>query len=70
MASKSARARELIGQLTVADLAARIRRRELSPVEAVDAAIERIEADNEPLNAFVYMGFADARQRGATRSGR
>src|ERR671932_669321 len=52
-----------IAQLAVADLAARIRRRELSPVEAVDAAIERIEADNERLNAFVYMGFDDARER-------
>src|SRR5918912_2348065 len=52
-----------IAQLTVADLAARIRRRELSPVEAVDAAIERIEADNDRLNAFVYMGFDDARER-------
>jgi amidase len=52
-----------LAQLTVADLAARIRRRELSPVEAVDAAIERIEAENERLNAFVYMGFDDARER-------
>ena len=52
-----------LSYLTATDLAARIRRRELSPVEIVDAAIERIEARNPTLNAFVYMGFDDARER-------
>ncbi|MDB4895440.1 MAG: Amidase, partial [Firmicutes bacterium] len=47
---------------SAADLAGRIRRRELSPVEVVDAFIERIEARNAELNAFVYLGFADARR--------
>jgi amidase/aspartyl-tRNA(Asn)/glutamyl-tRNA(Gln) amidotransferase subunit A len=46
---------------TVVDLAGRIRRRELSPVEVVDATIERIEARNPSLNALVYLGFDDAR---------
>src|SRR5918996_6104385 len=48
---------------SAAELAARIRRRELSPVEVVDAFIARIEARNPSLNAFVYFGFDDARQR-------
>jgi amidase len=48
---------------TATELAGRIRRRELSPVEVVDAFIERIEARNPTLNAFVYSGFDDARQR-------
>jgi amidase len=50
-----------LAYVSATELAARIRARELSPVEAVDAAIERIEARNERLNAFVYLGFDDAR---------
>ena len=46
---------------TVVELAGRIRRRELSPVEVLDATIERIEARNPSLNALVYLGFDDAR---------
>jgi amidase len=52
-----------LAHATVAELATRIRRRELSPVEAVEAAIERIETANDRLNAFVYLGFDDARER-------
>jgi amidase len=48
---------------TATELAGRIRRRELSPVEVVDAFIDRIEARNQRLNAFVYLGFDEARQR-------
>ncbi len=44
------------------ELAARIRRRDLSPVEVVDACIARIEARNPSLNALVYLGFDDARR--------
>ena len=44
-------------------MAARIRRRELSPVEIVDAVIERIEERNPSLNAFIFKGYDDARQR-------
>ncbi|GAA0907261.1 amidase [Pseudonocardia zijingensis] len=46
---------------TAAELAMRIRRRELSPVEVVDAAIARIEARNPSVNAFVHLGLDDAR---------
>ena len=44
------------------ELAARIRRRDLSPVEVVEACIARIEARNPSLNALVYLGFDDARR--------
>ena len=46
---------------TVVELAGRIRRREVSPVEVLEATIERIEARNPSLNALVYLGFDDAR---------
>jgi amidase len=46
---------------TVAELAGRIRRRELSPVEVLEATIERIEARNPSLNALVHLGLDDAR---------
>ena len=46
---------------TVVELAGRIRRRELSPVEVLDATIERVEARNPSLNALVYLWFDDAR---------
>jgi amidase len=52
-----------LAHATVAELATRIRERQLSPVEAVEAAIERIEAANDRLNAFVHLGFDDARER-------
>src|SRR5918994_831853 len=48
---------------TATELAARIRRRELSPAEVVEAFIERIEARNPSLNALACLGFDDARQR-------
>ena len=41
---------------TATELASRMRRRELSPVEVVDACIERIQARNDSLNALVYLG--------------
>src|SRR5439155_4585662 len=43
-------------------LAAKIRRKELSPVEVVDAAIARIEAHNPKINALIIFGFDDARK--------
>lgn len=46
---------------SVADLAERIRRKVLSPLEVVDAFIARIETRNPRLNAIVYEGFDDAR---------
>jgi amidase len=54
---------EDLAYTTVTELAARIKRRELSPVEVVDATIERIERRNPSLNAFIFEGFDDARAR-------
>src|SRR3954447_16403606 len=56
-------AHDELARLTAAELAGRIRRRELSPVEVMDAAIGRIEADNERLNAFVHLDLEQARKR-------
>ena len=43
------------------ELAARIADRTMSPVEIVDAAIERIEQRNPSLTAFVFTAFDEAR---------
>jgi amidase len=48
---------------SASELAGRIRRRDLSPVEVVDAFVQRIEARNPSLNAFVYLDFAGARKK-------
>ncbi len=48
---------------TATELAARIRRRDLSPVELLDAVIARIEARNPGLNALVFTAFDEARDR-------
>jgi amidase len=52
-----------LAYMTATDMAARIRRRQFSPVEVVDAVIERIEQRNPSLNAFVFKGYDDARRR-------
>ncbi len=52
-----------LAYMTATDMAARIRRRQLSPVEIVDAVIERIEERNPSINAFIFKGYDDARQR-------
>ena len=52
-----------LAYLSATELAARIRRRDLSPVEVVEATITRIEARNPTLNAFVIDGYDDARTR-------
>jgi aspartyl-tRNA(Asn)/glutamyl-tRNA(Gln) amidotransferase subunit A len=44
-----------LGYLSVHDLAGRIRRRELSPVEVVEAHLRRIEALNPRLSAFLTL---------------
>jgi amidase len=54
---------EELSYATATELANRIKIKDLSPVEVIDAFIQRIEARNERLNAFVYMGFEDARLR-------
>jgi len=45
----------------VVELARAIHHRQLSPVEVVDDCIEQIEKRNPELNAFVYLGFEEAR---------
>src|SRR6185437_8765320 len=47
---------------SAADLASLVKRRELSPVELIDTAIDRIEARNPSLNAIIHYGFDDARR--------
>lgn len=46
-----------------AEIARRIRNREVSPVEVMDSTIARIEKRNPSLNALIYLNFDDARQR-------
>ena len=48
---------------SAADLAQRIRRGDLSPVELMTSTIERIERRNPSLNAFVYLDFGQAMER-------
>jgi amidase len=50
-----------LAYISVADLALRIPRRDLSAVEVVDAFLARMEARNPSI--FVHFGFEDARQR-------
>jgi amidase/aspartyl-tRNA(Asn)/glutamyl-tRNA(Gln) amidotransferase subunit A len=52
-----------LAYMSATELALKIRTRALSPVDVVDACISRIEQRNPSLNAFVFMGFDDARQR-------
>jgi amidase len=51
-----------LAYMSASEMALRIRRRDFSPVEVVDAFIARIEARNPSLNAFVFKGFDDARR--------
>lgn len=48
---------------SAAVLASRIRRGDLSPVDVVDACLDRIDARNEEINAFVTVLDEDARER-------
>ena len=47
---------------SAASLAARIRRKDVSPVEVVDSAIARIETYNSKINALIIFGYDDARK--------
>ena len=49
--------------VSATELVARIRRKDLSPVEAVDAFLSRIEERNETLNAYILVLAEDARRR-------
>jgi amidase len=48
--------------LGLADL---VRRREIQPVELLDAAIERVERHNPALNAVIYKAYDEAREAAA-----
>ncbi len=54
--------RTLVQTETVAALAGQIRRKEVSPVEVLDAAIARIEEHNPTINALIIFGYEDARK--------
>lgn len=54
---------DALAYVSATELASRIRRRDLSPVEVVDAFIRRIEARNPSVNAFVFLDFDGARKR-------
>lgn len=47
---------------SASELALRVRRRDLSPAEIIEAAIARIERRNPSLNAFVHLAFDEARR--------
>jgi amidase len=49
--------------MTAVQMAAAVRGRDASPVELVDACIERIDRRNDSINAFVHRGFDEARER-------
>lgn len=53
----------ITGEWTARDIAARVRSRQVSAAEILDAAISRIEARDPSLGAFVHRGFEDARAR-------
>jgi amidase/aspartyl-tRNA(Asn)/glutamyl-tRNA(Gln) amidotransferase subunit A len=55
-------AEDLAKTESAAALAQKIRRKEVSPVEVVDAAIARIEAHNPKINALIVFGYDDARR--------
>jgi Asp-tRNA(Asn)/Glu-tRNA(Gln) amidotransferase A subunit family amidase len=54
---------EELGFMPATDLLARMGRRELSPVEVVDAFLARIEARNPELNAYVLVLADEARRK-------
>jgi amidase len=56
-------AQDEIAGMSAADMARRVRARDISPVELVEAAIARIEARNPSVNALIFKGYDDARQR-------
>src|SRR5262245_41412785 len=54
---------EPLHYLTLSDLSARLRARDLSPVDVVDAVLARIAALQPRLNAFITVLDSDARAR-------
>lgn len=56
-----------LNHLTLNDMADRVRRREISPVELVDAHLDQIERANPAINAFVTV-FAEQARMAAQRA--
>ncbi len=56
-----------LNHLTLNEMAKRVRRGEISPVELVDAHLEQIERSNPAINAFVML-FADQARMAAQRA--
>ena len=56
-------AQDEIARMSAVDMARRVRDRDVSPVELVEAAIARVEARNPSLNALIFKGYEDARER-------
>lgn len=54
-----------LAYMSAAEIALQIKKRELSPVDVIDAFIERIERRNPSITALVYLGFEDARDHAA-----
>lgn len=52
-----------LSYMSAVDLAGAIRRSDVSPREVIEAVIERIEQRNPSLNAIIYKGYDDARER-------
>ena len=52
-----------LAYMGVIEIARGIRQRHFSPIEVVDAFIARIEARDRSINAFVYRGFDEAREK-------
>jgi amidase len=52
-----------LARVSATQLAQRIRERELSAVEVLEAVIARIDERNPSLNALVYLAFDEARER-------
>ena len=50
-----------LAYMSAAEMARRVRTRDLSPVEIVDAFLERIEARNPSITAFVHVAAEEAR---------
>ena len=56
---------EMLAYRSVKELAQLIANKEISPVELMDFTIEQIEKRNDDTNAFVYVGFEEARKSAA-----
>ena len=61
MGRKAPMAEDLARTASAAELARRIRAKQVSPVEVMDAAIARIEAHNAKINALVILHLDEAR---------